>query len=312
MKLIDKLKNALFEEEYVEVEEKPRPTQPKKEKPIAKKIIVPKEEKQVVEEKEEEKKEFVFPMMEEEDFIDLTDKVQEKEEVVMKEPRREEEPVVRQVPVYQEPQRPYQEPPLEVYPTKKEEKTPYSGGKQKDVDIPMHEYGYEKKKDKKEFQPSPIISPVYGILDKNYKKEDVVSKKEVRLTSSYASTNRMDLDAVRAKAYGEVDDSIFEEELTEQEDTKKELEFPKEEEEVLLDISDNQTPTVPKVTVGDAEEYFQDLGLEYNIDYKDASKERATGRRTNLRNQDVETEKDELEENLFDLIDSMYEEKDGE
>ena len=38
MKLLDKLKNALFEEEYVEVEE-PKPVK-KKEKPIAKKIIV--------------------------------------------------------------------------------------------------------------------------------------------------------------------------------------------------------------------------------------------------------------------------------
>ena len=38
MKLLDKLKNALFEEEYVEVEEKKEVK--KKEKPIAKKIIV--------------------------------------------------------------------------------------------------------------------------------------------------------------------------------------------------------------------------------------------------------------------------------
>ena len=37
MKILDKLKNALFEEEYVEVEEK----KDKKEKPIAKKIVLP-------------------------------------------------------------------------------------------------------------------------------------------------------------------------------------------------------------------------------------------------------------------------------
>ena len=52
MKLLDKLKNALFEEEYVEVEEKPKRKEIKKEKkeksrldeiqkekPIAKKIV---------------------------------------------------------------------------------------------------------------------------------------------------------------------------------------------------------------------------------------------------------------------------------
>ena len=30
------------------------------------------------------------------------------------------------------------------------------------------------------FKPSPVISPVYGILDKNYRKEEVVTKKEVK------------------------------------------------------------------------------------------------------------------------------------
>ncbi len=78
-----------------------------------------------------------------------------------------------------------------------------------------------------------------------------------------------------------------------------------------------------EVTVGDAEEYFQDLGLEYNIDYKDASKERATGRRVKeelpeeepLPHLERETREERHEsikvsddDNLFDLIDSMYEE----
>ena len=34
------------------------------------------------------------------------------------------------------------------------------------------------------------------------------------------------------------------------------------------------SPAVEKVTVGDAEEYFNDLGLEYNVDYVDVSKEK--------------------------------------
>ena len=87
------------------------------------------------------------------------------------------------------------------------------------------------------------------------------------------------------------------------------------EEDSLLDISANNTPSVSKVTMGDAEEYYSDLGLEYNIDYKDASHERATGRRTDLKNfKDDDYQKDEasIEENLFDLIDSMYDEKKGE
>ena len=34
------------------------------------------------------------------------------------------------------------------------------------------------KEEKKVFKPTPIISPVYGILDKNYHKEDIVSKND--------------------------------------------------------------------------------------------------------------------------------------
>ena len=33
------------------------------------------------------------------------------------------------------------------------------------------------KSEEKKFKPTPIISPVYGILDKNYHKEDIVNKK---------------------------------------------------------------------------------------------------------------------------------------
>ena len=300
MKLFDKLKNALFEEEYVEVEEKPKPV--KKEKPIAKKIVLPEQKREVKKEMPEKeieevveppKIDFKFPAILEDDFIDLTEK--------------KPEPVVPPAPPKVEP--PKEERPL--YAGKKESKSlenkPYG---KKDSDIKIREYGtYEKRTEKKEFKPSPIISPIYGILDQNYKKEDIVTKKEVRITSSYASKN-IDVDTVRAKAYGIDNDSIFEEELT---SSQKQAPVPEETDEVMLDISDN-APTVPKVTMGDAEEYFRDLGLEYNIDYKDASHERATGRRTNLSQDNSVKEENiaDLEDNLFDLIDSMYEEKKGE
>ena len=34
--------------------------------------------------------------------------------------------------------------------------------------------------EKKAFKPTPIISPVYGILDKNYHKEDIVSRNDLK------------------------------------------------------------------------------------------------------------------------------------
>ena len=326
MKLLDKLKNALFEEEYVEVEE-PKPVK-KKEKPIAKKIIVedkpkkqaPKEDLIVEEEKKEEKvetpnRDFKFKAILDDDFIDLEEDKRQKP-LPKIEPKKEEKtkPVKKEVketrPLYQGEK-------------KQEEKKLYSGSSQinnTDNEIKIHEYGSASRQhEKKNFHPSPIISPIYGVLDENYKKDEIVTKKEVRITSSYKSKN-IDVDSVREKAYGNSDD-IFEEELTsnkQKDSIKKDEEITEiKEEDSLLDISADNTPSVAKVTVGDAEEYYSDLGLEYNIDYKDVSHEKATGRRTDLKNftDDDDYQKENnasIEDNLFDLIDSMYEEKKGE
>ena len=306
MKLFDKLKNALFEEEYVEVEEKPK--EKKKEKPIAKKIVLPESKKETrVEEyetltvkEEAPKKDFKFPAILEDDFIDLSEEVKnpevEKPKEVKKEPVKRIEPK-EEVNLYQG----------KNNTVKQEEPKLYGGAK--DSVVNASSYGrYERKQEKHEFHPSPIISPIYGILDQNYKKDDIVTKKEVRISSSYSS-KKLDVDSVREKAYGNNDD-IFEEELK-----PSEIKFDKEnteEEDSLLDISEDR-PTVPKVTVGDAEEYFTDLGLEYNVDYKDASHEKSTGRRSDLKKEgDKAPTTDGLEDNLFDLIDSMYDEKKGE
>ena len=320
MKLLDKLKNALFEEEYVEVEEKKEVK--KKEKPIAKKIIVedkpkkqaPKEDLIVEEEKKETKvetpnRDFKFKAILDDDFIDLEEK-KESKPLPKVEPKKEERPK----PIKKEVK---ETRPLYQGDKKHEEKNLY--GSLNDNEIKIHEYGsVSRQKEKKEFHPSPIISPIYGVLDQNYKKDEIVTKKDVRITSSYKPKN-IDVDSVREKAYGNSDD-IFEEELTSNkqkdfQDNKQEENTEIREEDSLLDISDDNTPSVAKVTMGDAEEYYSDLGLEYNIDYKDVSHEKATGRRTDLKNFDEEEPKNDdtsIEDNLFDLIDSMYDEKKGE
>lgn len=58
---------------------------------------------------------------------------------------------------------------------------------------------------KKEFKPSPIISPVYGVLDKNYKKEEIVSKK---VPSRIYRNSTVTVDDVRNKAYGTLEDDL--------------------------------------------------------------------------------------------------------
>ena len=61
---------------------------------------------------------------------------------------------------------------------------------------------------KREFKPSPIISPVYGVLNKNYEKEDIKLKK---VTSSYSRPTARNIDDVRNKAFGNVEDDIKDE-----------------------------------------------------------------------------------------------------
>lgn len=353
MGLFDKIKNALFEEEYVEVEEKPKAKtktkrdKPKKEvikdnKPIAKKIVLPNKEENNNKHDEaiskidyedpidedfdvepltnaKEKNEFKFPVIEDKDLkVENNSYSKDEPEIVR---------VIEDSSVYE----------------KSTNNKAYQGKKNlyginEDSKINVHEYGlYEKKEERKTFKPSPIISPIYGVLDKNYKKEEIVSKKEVRLTSSYAREN-LSVDDVRNKAYGTLTDDIAREI---EEDIKPEIvDDSNDDSNLLVDLSsDEKKPEVHEVTMGDALEYFQDLGLEYNVDYKDASKEKATGRRTkaeydedkgdlsvqdiqdnstsDIHNEEVDIKQKnepevEADDNLFDLIDSMYEEENKE
>lgn len=62
-----------------------------------------------------------------------------------------------------------------------------------------------KKEEKKSFRPSPIISPVYGVLDKNYKKDDITSKE---VTSSSYRSDKVTVDDIRNKAYGVLEDDL--------------------------------------------------------------------------------------------------------
>lgn len=311
MKLLDKLKNALFEEEYVEVEEKPKrkpikkevkkvqkdiPKQIEEEKPIAKKIVLPERNEVKVtthEDIEEDEDDFTsektradeikqkhrFPMISDNEF-DIPEKKFEEPKVDYIE-----KPVVRE----------------ELRPYKQEVTQPHSKPYGiEDSPIKEVEYGaYEKKEERTYFKPSPIISPIYGILDKNYKKEEIIPKREVRLTSSYAREN-LDLDEVRRKAYGAVSTKIDEEEKKQKEEVPESNLMDQE----LVDLtSNNATPEIKKVTMGDAEEYFNDLGLEYNVDYQDGAKTKATGRRYN---EDEDSSK--IEETKTELDDDIKKE----
>lgn len=65
----------------------------------------------------------------------------------------------------------------------------------------------EEKQEKKVFKPTPIISPVYGVLDKNYHKEDIKQKNNYS-SSAYYNHKDVSIDDIRKKAYGTLEDDL--------------------------------------------------------------------------------------------------------
>ncbi len=301
MKLLDKLKNVFFEEIPEDEDEEELP------QTFAKKIEVPKkpveppkvhelkrEERPIVEEefeeeielpveeKEEEpleKEEPTFPMMfDDDDFLEDNKEIEEKEEYTS---------------------------PITYKKEEKNDRELYQGKKElsyiESVRRPNYSYtkSYYEEKETKGFRPSPIISPVYGVLDKNYRKEEVVTKKEVKLSTG--RTN-FDLDTIRNKAFGNDDEEISDKK------TREAKAEEKKEDKKIYDVNNNK-PQVNRVTLADADEYYNDLGLAYNVDYSDASRNTNSTRTSKYNNKNNKKEK-EVDDNLFDLIDSMYNKED--
>lgn len=167
-----------------------------------------------------------------------------------------------------------------------------------------------KEEEKKVFRPTPIISPVYGVLDKNYRKDDITPKKNRPIVTEYDNVH-LSIDDVRKKAYGTLEDDIeaiipsddyeikeeqgFINDMSELEEdslidldyeprfAKKEdvVEIPKEETDLFEEMEIKEEPI-------NNEEMFEELQLEEN-------------------NDETLTDSD-----LFNLIDSMYDKKDDE
>ena len=191
------------------------------------------------------------------------------------------------------------------------------------VEAPKKE---EVKEDKTKFRPSPIISPVYGILDKNYTPEDITTRESVPKT--------LDVDSVRKKAFGALSDDVidtptpvFTERSNDKDFLEEKLEKARTIDELLKDSSDEiidvEESFSDKAYIND----FSDMNLEDTLtnlniamenekidDTLDATIESLEEEVPTTKQQDIPVEEeDSLESDLFDLIDSMYENReDGE
>lgn len=185
-----------------------------------------------------------------------------------------------------------------------------------------------KKKEKHVFKATPIISPVYGILDKNYKKEELKAKKESEYELKRPS-KKVDFESVRMKAFGTLADELQDNLLDDIKDVKETSNVEVyHDEELLGDIlEDNNNEDT---TIGTAEENYYDFGVAYEVPREQEKNEDTSEVKIiNHNDEDVVAEKIEVKEtnsdevkkskgkedveltdDLFDLIDSMYEERD--
>ena len=150
--------------------------------------------------------------------------------------------------------------------------------------------------EKKTFKPTPIISPVYGILNKNYTKEDITTKQKPE-TSKKVS----DVDLIRNKAYGSLEDEMVDS-----------LNYKEEKVHTNKDMEEYHK----KMDDVDFDELLDNDNLDNNLDELETKLTKTKTTKTKetqpkysraLKNKDLDDVKIS-EDDLFDMIDTMYEE----
>lgn len=164
--------------------------------------------------------------------------------------------------------------------------------------------------EKKRFKPSPIISPVYGVLNKDYQKEDIMQKSDVR-------DKNIDIKEVRDRAFGEKKGiSKPEEEKTNYYEEEKTVTItPLAEKERKVKTIDELLEDTSDVVVDIDKDLDDEIGdiLPRLDKRKEFRKEIVEDHEDTKEMKMPEKEDNTLENDLFDLIDSMYDNKeDGE
>lgn len=177
-------------------------------------------------------------------------------------------------------------------------------------------------KEKPTFKPTPIISPIYGILDKNYSKDDIVERKEKKVKENHTDK----FDEVRNKAYGNLENDLEEtiyrptsknknideeidlfDELESEQNIKKDT-SKKIESVDKLDKTAELTRTVneQEKNIKELEEITMDLTKE--LDNLLLKRESYSQKKEKVEHSSKEDDELLTENELFNLIDSMYEE----
>ncbi len=127
---------------------------------------------------------------------------------------------------------------------------------------------YAKKSEEKEIKPkfkaSPVISPVYGILDKNYTKEEVKEKTD-DVTTMKRPSKKVDFETVRKKAFGNLADDIKDSMLCENCELYKEVKkiSALSEDDLLYDMTVDEDEKNKEVTIEKAYDDYEEFGVAY-------------------------------------------------
>ena len=162
----------------------------------------------------------------------------------------------------------------------------------------------------KAFKPTPVISPIWGVLDKDYKKEEIVEKESTEDKINAAVTS---YDTVRRKAYGTLEDEL-EDTLNsmskvtpnkikeEVEKVDKDMDLLEQKTQKIEDLinkiedASNELDKTMSLSIGELE----DKAAENNYEEEVAKEENVS---------DKTLTDSTLEHDLFNLIDSMYDDK---
>ncbi len=151
--------------------------------------------------------------------------------------------------------------------------------------------------ERRKFKPSPIISPVYGILDKDYVKSDIMQRQ---------NSDHVDLQAVRNKAFGEKHEDMPAPVTTYYEDRETvTITEPAEKQKKVKTIDELLENTADVALDIDSEIENMDNTIE-------GSNETQEEKNQTTKEIKVSEVEDTLENDLFDLIDSMYSNKEDE
>jgi len=161
----------------------------------------------------------------------------------------------------------------------------------------------------KVFKPTPVISPIWGVLDKDYKKDEITEK---NLTTDKLNASITSYDTVRRKAYGtledELEDTLNDLNKVSTDTIKEEINKVDKDVDLLEQKTSKIEDLISKLDAAEEEmdktmsieEAEEKVKLE-NFDDEDED--------TEVENNDKTLTDSTLEHDLFNLIDSMYDDK---